>query len=285
MDYVVPSKVVANMLEAGAAKANAQIGDLLIRGFLAGALLGFATSLAAAATVQTNLPIVGAILFPVGFVMIVLLGLELVTGNFALVTMAVIDGRCTVAQMLRNFGVVFLANLLGSLFYACLLWVSLTAAGSLQPDAVAQKIIAIAEAKAQYPASWGLGPMFVRSILCNWMVCLGVVMAMTSTSTTGKIVASWLPILVFFAHGYEHSVVNMFVIPAGMMLGAKVTVADWWWKNQFVVTLGNYAGGSLFTGIALYYTYQRSSSAPNTKPSGYERSHHRGHDYRGNYKR
>ncbi len=255
MDYVVPSKVVANMLDAGATKANAGLGDLLVRGFLAGALLGFATSLAITAAVQTNLPIVGAALFPVGFVMIVLLGLELVTGNFALIPMALVEGRCTVGQMFRNFAVVFVANLAGSLCYAFFLWVSLTGAGNLPPDAVGQKIIAIAQAKAVYP-SWGLGPMVIRSILCNWMVCLGVVMGMTSTSTVGKIMASWLPILVFFAHGYEHSVVNMFVIPAGMMLGAKVTFSDWWLNNQIWVTIGNFAGGSLFTGMAFYYTYR-----------------------------
>jgi formate/nitrite transporter len=256
----------------GAAKANAALGDLLIRGFLAGALLGFATSLAVTAAVQTNLPIVGAILFPVGFVMIVLLGLELVTGNFALVTMALVDGRCTVGQMLRNFGVVFMANLAGSLFYAFLLWVSLTAAGNVPPDAVAQKIIAISQAKTLYPSAWGIGPIVVRSILCNWMVCLGVVMAMTSTSTVGKIVAAWMPILVFFAHGYEHSVVNMFVIPCGMLLGANVTFWDWWLKNQVIVTLGNFAGGAFFTGLALYYTYQRNSSGPPTQASVIDRA-------------
>lgn len=272
MDYVVPSKVVAAMVDAGAAKANATLGDLLIRGFLAGALLGFATSLAITAAVQTSLPIVGAILFPVGFVMIVLLGLELVTGNFALVTMALVDGRCTVGQMLRNFGVVFMANLAGSLFYAFLLWVSLTAAGNVPPDAVAQKIIAIAQAKTLYPSSWGLAPIVVRSILCNWMVCLGVVMGMTSTSTIGKIVAAWLPILVFFAHGYEHSVVNMFVIPCGMLLGANVTFGDWWLKNQVVVTLGNFAGGAFFTGLALYFTYHRNNSGPPTQASVIDRA-------------
>lgn len=269
MDYVSPTKVVAAMLDAGAAKANADAGDLLVRGFLSGALLGFATSLAITATVQTSLPIVGAILFPVGFVMIVLLGLELVTGNFALVTIALIDGRCTVGAMLRNFGLVFLGNLLGSLCYAVLLWVSLSGTNTPVPDAVTQKIIAIATQKTMYPDG-GFAPLVVRSVLCNWMVCLGAVLAMSSTSTMGKIVASWLPILVFFAHGYEHSVVNMFVIPAGIMLGAKVTIADWWLKNQLVVTLGNFAGGSLFTGIALYYTHGRNLGPPPTRPSGVE---------------
>jgi len=94
-------------------------------------------------------------------------------------------------------------------------------------------------------------------VLCNWLVCLGVVMAMTSTSTVGKIFAAWLPILVFFAQGFEHSVVNMFVIPAGMMLGAKVGLGDWWLWNQIPVTLGNLVGGFGLTGLALYLTYRR----------------------------
>ncbi len=94
----------------------------------------------------------------------------------------------------------------------------------------------------------------MKAILCNWMVTLGVVMAMTSTSTVGKIVAAWLPILTFFAQGFEHSVVNMFVIPTGMMLGAKLTFADWWFWNQIPVTAGNFVGGFLFTGLAFYLT-------------------------------
>ncbi len=258
MDYVAPSKVVSTMLDVGAQKAAAPLRDLLIRGFLAGALLGFATSLAVTTAVQTSVPVAGALVFPVGFVMIVLLGLELVTGNFALLPMALLDKRATLWQLIRNFGVVFFANLAGSLFYAWLLSISLTMMGSLPPDAVANKIIAIAQAKTQYPQYGlaGLAGVLVRSVLCNWLVCLGVVMAMTSTSTAGKIAASWLPILVFFAHGYEHSVVNMFVIPAGMLLGAKVTFSDWWLKNQILVTVGNFVGGCLFTGMALYFTHK-----------------------------
>jgi len=93
-----------------------------------------------------------------------------------------------------------------------------------------------------------------------------VVMAMTSTSTVGKIAATWLPIFLFFALGFEHAVVNMFVIPTGMLLGAKVSVSDWWLWNQIPVTLGNLIGGFVFTGLALYLTYkpvkQTTSAAP-----------------------
>jgi formate transporter len=89
------------------------------------------------------------------------------------------------------------------------------------------------------------------------MVCFGVVMAMSSTSTIGRIAGAWMPILIFFAQGFEHSVVNMFIIPTGMMMGAKVSLSDWWVWNQIPVTLGNLVGGGLFTGIALYITYAR----------------------------
>ncbi|MGK4005823.1 formate/nitrite transporter family protein [Sorangium sp. So ce1036] len=258
MDHVSPAKVVRTMIEAGAAKAAAPVRDLLIRGFLSGALLGISTSLAITTALQTSLPVAGALVFPVGFVMIVLLGLELVTGNFALLPVALADRRCGAGQVIRNLTTVFLANLAGSLFYGALLAVSLTMMGSQAPDAMASKIVAIAQAKTHYLHLGlpGFVAMFVRAVLCNWMVCLGVVMAMTSTSTVGKIVAAWLPVLTFFAHGYEHAVVNMFVIPAGMLLGAPVSMADWWMGNQIPVTLGNLVGGSLFTGLFLYWTYR-----------------------------
>jgi len=95
----------------------------------------------------------------------------------------------------------------------------------------------------------------VKSVLCNWMVCLGTIAGMTSTSTMGKIVAAAMPIFIFFAQGFEHCVVNMFVIPTGMILGAKVSIADWWLWNQIPATLGNVLGGWLLIGLPLYVTY------------------------------
>jgi formate transporter len=259
MDYNPPPKIVGSMIDAGAAKAALSLRDMIVRGFLSGALLGFATSLAVTAAVQTSLPVVGALVFPVGFVMIVLLGLELVTGNFALLPVAWIEQRCTSGQVLVNFTCVFLGNLLGSLFYAALFAGSVSFMGHVAPDAVAQKIIAIAEAKTNGYAGQGLAgllTLLTRALLCNWMVCLGAVLGMASSSTSGKIAAAWLPIFTFFAHGYEHSVVNMFVIPAGIFLGAKVTVADWWTSNQIPSTVGNLVGGGLFTGLLIYWTHR-----------------------------
>ena len=129
----------------------------------------------------------------------------------------------------------------------------------------ANKLAAIAQAKtlgyAKFGAA-GLVTCFIKAILCNWMVSLGVVLAMTSTSTGGKILAAWLPIFTFFAQGFEHSIVNMFLIPAGIFCGAKVSLADWWLWNQIPVTLGNLVGSMVFTGLALYATYRKPVSAP-----------------------
>jgi formate transporter len=265
MDSLKPADIVANMVQAGIAKSALGPFDLLVRGALSGALLGFATSLAIGATVQTGQLLVGALIFPVGFVMIVLLGLELVTGSFALVPLAWLRGRTTSGTVLTNWSWVFVGNLLGSVFYAVLLVIALTNAGQTEPTGIAARIVQLAEAKTIGNAHFGAAGMltvFVKAVLCNWMVCLGVVMAMSSTSTIGRIAGAWMPILVFFAQGFEHSVVNMFIIPAGMMMGAKVSFVDWWVWNQIPVTLGNIVGGLVFTGLALYVTYGRATAEP-----------------------
>ena len=260
MDSLKPQDIVAAMVQAAIAKTRLGPFDLLVRGFLSGAILGFATSLALGAAVQTGQILVGALIFPVGFVMIVLLGLELVTGSFAVIPLASLRGQATPATVLSNWSWVFVGNLIGSMFYAALLVIALTNAGHTEPSGLAARLIQVAEAKTNGYAAFGTAGMltvFVKAMLCNWMVCLDVVMALSSTSTVGRIAATWMPILVFFAQGFEHSVVNMFVIPAGMMMGAKVSLADWWIWNQIPVTLGNLVGGLLFTGLALYATYGR----------------------------
>jgi len=204
--------------------------------------------------------LIGALLFPAVFVLVILLGLELVTGSFALIPVAVLEKRATVRQMLNNWFWVIIGHLLGGALYAFLYMIAVTQLGHVTDNTVAAKIISVAEAKTIGYANLGgdgLIVVFVKAMLCNWMVTLGAVMAMTSKSVLGKIVAMWLPILIFFAQGFEHAVVNMFVIPAGMMLGADVTMADWWLWNQIPVTLGNLVGGFLFTGLALYLTHHK----------------------------
>ena len=259
MDYAKPSDVVTSMVDASLKKLALAPRDIMIRGAISGALLGAATTLALTGAVTTGQPIVGALIFPVSLVMIVLLGLELVTGSFAIVPLARLEGKASWNAVIANWSWVFVANLLGSLAFGALIAISLTNMGKVEVAGVAARIVAVAEAKTIGNAAIGTAGMvsvFVKAILCNWLVCLGVVMAMTSTSTVGKIAATWLPIFLFFALGFEHAVVNMFVIPTGMLLGAKVSVSDWWLWNQIPVTLGNLVGGFVFTGLALYATYK-----------------------------
>ncbi len=265
MDYVKPADVAAAMLNTGRSKLALSPLDLVIRGGLAGAILAAATSLAFTGMVQTNQPLVGALIFPVGLILIVLLGLDLVTGSFGLLPLPWIESDTDAKTMLANWGWVFLGNLIGSVVYGGLLAIALTNFGTAAPAGVAAKIIAVAEAKTvgyQAIGLAGLITVFVKAMLCNWMVCLAIVAAMTTSSTIGKIACAYMPIFIFFAQGFEHSVVNMFIIPTGMMMGAKVTVAQWWLWNQIPVTLGNLVGGFVFTGLALYITHRPGGLAP-----------------------
>src|SRR5215475_11157599 len=122
MDYVNPKELIHDAIAVAEKKASLRVSDMLIRGTLSGVFLGFATSLAVVVTAQGLPPIVGAILFPVGFVMLVLLGLELATGNFALLPVAVAAGKISYAKLVRNWSWVYAGNLLGSLLYALLFY-------------------------------------------------------------------------------------------------------------------------------------------------------------------
>jgi len=271
MDYVKPVDVAKMMVETGRNKLKLSPVDLVIRGALAGSILAAATSLAITGAVQTNQLLVGALIFPVGLILIVLLGLDLVTGAFGLVPLPWVERDASAPSLLANFGWIFLGNLIGSIAYEALLAIALTNFGTLAPAGVAARIIAIAQAKTTGYEAIGFAGMitvFVKAVLCNWMVCLAIVAAMTTNSTIGKIACAYMPVFIFFAQGFEHSVVNMFIIPTGMMMGANVTVAEWWLWNQIPVTLGNLVGGFIFTGLAIYITHKPGKApAPLAMPS------------------
>jgi formate/nitrite transporter FocA (FNT family) len=162
--------------------------------------------------------------------------------------------------MLKNFGLVIVGHLIGCAGFLLLYVGVITKMGTDAADPMIHQIIAVAEAKTgAYEAIGmsGLALVIVKAILCNWMVTLGAVLAFTSTATGGKILAMWLPVTTFFALGFEHAVVNMFVIPAGMLLGANVSFADWWAWNQLPVLAGNLVGGVLLTAALLYFSHRR----------------------------
>ena len=263
MDYVKPNDVVNAIAIAGKTKANLSIRDILIKAILSGAFLGFATTLAYTGSTQTGFDIVGALIFPTGFVMILILNLELVTGSFAMIPIAALRKQTTCSRMFRNFTWAFIGNLLGSLLYAFLFSISVTKFGHVTDALIIDKIMMVAEAKTiNYKAygSDGIIILFVNAILCNWMVTMGALMAFTSNSTIGKIAAMWIPVFIFFAQGFEHAVVNMFVIPMGMLLGADISFTDWWLWNQIPVTIGNLLSGAFFTGLAFHLITKQQSN-------------------------
>jgi len=271
VDDVHPKQVLQAMIDAGAAKAGLGGGQMLVRGALGGAILACATTLAFAATAQTNVPVVGAVLFPAGFVLILLLGLELVTGSFALWPLALLKKRITARRMFIACAWAIAGHLIGCAAYAALYVLAITKMGADAGGPLAQALIQASEAKTIVYRAMGLDGMLlvvVKAMLCNWMVTLGAAVSFKSTSTFGKIAAMWLPVLLFYGQGFEHAVVNMFVIPAGMLLGADVGLGDWWLWNQLPVLLGNAFGGAVFTGLLFYWSQKETGIAPARAISG-----------------
>jgi len=151
---------------------------------------------------RPTLPLVGALIFPVGLISIVLLGLELVTGSFALVPLPWLEREASAGSVVVNWGWVFIGNLIGSVAYGALLAIALTNMGATAPAGVAARIVQIAELKTTGYSALGFAGLvscFVKAMLCNWLVCLAIVLAMTTTSTIGKIACAWMPIFIFFA--------------------------------------------------------------------------------------
>jgi len=264
MDHVSAIETIAAARKAAVQKASLPAMQMLMRGALAGVFLGYATSLAMIIQAQGLPPIVAAICFPVGFVMLVLLGLELATGNFALLTLGVAAREISMRDLLRNWGWVYVGNLVGSVGYAILFYLAVTNVGDSSGGALGDQIRKVAQAKTIGYAALGArgwAAALIKGVLCNWMVTLGAVLAFASRSTIGKIAAMWLPIATFFAHGYEHSIVNMYVIPAGMLLGAPVSASNWWLWNQVPVTIGNILAAVLLTALPLALSYPKPAVA------------------------
>ncbi|KXF75200.1 formate transporter [Paramesorhizobium deserti] len=272
MSYVQPQDFVTKMIDAGEAKVFMSTRDTLIRAFMAGAILALAAAFAVTINVQTGQPLAGAILFPVGFCLLYLMGFDLLTGVFTLVPLALIDKRpgVTLGGVLRNWGLVFTGNFAGALIVALMMAITFTFGFSVEPNEVGQKIGHIGEGRtlgyAEHGAA-GMLTLFIRGVLCNWMVSTGVVAAMMSTSVSGKVIGMWMPIMLFFYMGFEHSIVNMFLFPSGLMLGGNFSIMDYLIWNEIPTVIGNLVGGLSFVGLTLYVTHGRTG-AKRAAPSG-----------------
>ena len=265
MAYLLPSEFVTKMVDAGESKIFMSTRDTLIRAYMAGAILALAAVFAISITVQTGQPLLGAVLFPVGFVMLYLMGFDLLTGVFMLTPLALLDKRpgVTVKGVLRNWGLVFAGNFAGALTVAVMMAFVFTYGFSTDPGPIGTKIAGIGEARTLGYAKWGIAgwfTIFLRGMLCNWMVSMGVVGAMISTHVSGKVIAMWMPIMLFFYMTFEHSVVNMFLFPSAMIMGGNFSIADYFIWNEIPTSLGNLVGGIAFTGLTLYTTHVRTGA-------------------------
>jgi formate/nitrite transporter FocA (FNT family) len=235
------------------------VKDLLIRGFLSGAFLGIATSLAFTVRAQPLAPIAAAIIFPVGFVLLVLLGLELATGNFALLPMGVAARRVSMGRLLRNWSWVYVGNLAGCLFYALCFYWAVTSFGHTNGGPVATQLKAAAVARTvayQQLGATGWGLAVLKAVLANWMVTVAVMMAFVARSTIRQ------------PHRHDLLRPGLRALDRQHVRGAgrhaaegPVSMGQWWVWNQIPVTIGNIIGGAALTGLALYATFGETAKA------------------------
>ncbi|OZB13914.1 MAG: formate transporter [Marinobacter sp. 34-60-7] len=271
MSYIMPSEFVTKMVDAGESKVYMATRDVLIRAFMAGAILSLGAVFAVTVAVQTGSLLAGAMLFPIGFCMLYLMGFDLLTGVFMLTPLALLDKRPGVDTrgILRHWGWVFLGNFAGAMTVAAIMAFVFTYGFNTEPGAVGERIAAIGKDRTLGYAEHGVAgwfTIFLRGVLCNWMVSMGVVGAMVSTTVQGKVLAMWMPVTLFFYMGFEHSIVNMFLFPFALMMGGEFSIMDYLFWNEIPTVLGNLVGGLSFTGLTLYATHVRT--APKRTLSG-----------------
>ncbi|WP_303866715.1 formate/nitrite transporter family protein [Acetobacterium wieringae] len=257
-NFFSPAEICENMVNGCNNKAKLSIGKMIVLGIFAGVFIGFGAygftvilSGAGTGFEATFAKYIGAGVFPVGLMLVVMCGAELFTGN-NLMTLSVFKKEITVGAMLRNWGVVWAANLVGSVLLAYLMSQS-----GLYGEAMTAKAIGIAEAKCAIP----LMPVIIRAIFCNMLVCLAVWMQSGAKDIIGKIFAIWFPIMLFVLSGFEHSVANMFFIPMGIFCGADITWAQAFLNNILPVTLGNIIGGAIIIPACYHFIYAKKTAA------------------------
>ncbi|MDR0851456.1 MAG: formate/nitrite transporter family protein [Clostridiales Family XIII bacterium] len=270
-----PQEILEVSLSAAETKAKSSFVKLAVLGFLAGAFIAFAAEgsnmaafnlLANSATYGLGRALAGAI-FGTGLMLVVLAGGELFTGN-TLMLGGVVSRRISVPGMLKNWLIVYIFNFIGSVFLAWLMFHSGLFHSS--GDLLGAVTIKIAAGKTGLAFS----SAFILGILCNWLVCLAVWLAYGADTMAGKIFGIFFPIWLFITSGFEHSVANMYYIPAGILaksnpeqlqqalsIGVSQAAIDGLnWQSFFVnnlipVTLGNIIGGGVFVSLAYLLAY------------------------------
>ena len=261
-NFLSPPEIAAATVEAGVAKTKLSIGKLLVLGFLAGAfialggLVDIRVTAGIPATFGTLKLFIGAAVFPVGLILCVIAGAELLTGNMMSLPLALHSGKISGIKLIYNWFWVAIGNFIGSLFVAYVFGYMaklLTAA----PWSTATIALATDKVHLSYLATIASG------IGCNWLVGLAVWMAIGAKDIIGKIFAIWFPIMTFVAVGFQHVVANMFFIPAAIFVHGNIS-----WGSAFselsAAFIGNAIGGWIFVAAVYWFSYMRNekSEAP-----------------------
>ncbi len=248
-----PTDTIRAAMEAGCNKATVTTdapGRLLTLSILAGAYIalggilsliigyGFPGITAANPGLQKLL---SGCVFPIGLILVVVLGAELFTGNNALLVPAFMTRRCSIWVVMKNWVMVYVGNFIGAIAFT---WALVYACGLTSAEPYNSAIVGIAQAKVSM--SWLT--VFLKGVGANWCVCLGVWLALSGHNLVEKMLGCWFPVMAFVALGFEHSIANMFFIPLGMMEGADVRVCQAIVDNLIPATFGNIAGGALLVG-------------------------------------
>lgn len=291
MVFHPPVAIVAKAGDAGKYKVGLPAWNMVIRGFMSGAYIAMGGALAtvcstgiaysAAQITAGAVPggfasagmaqlVLGAV-FPVGLIITVLTGAELFTGDAMLAPMAAFIHKISWAQVMTLWVFVYIGNLIGSVFWAYLMangpFVTWDAAGAATITAFGTRAIAIAGAKVSYVGMMGMWSAFLKAIGCNYLVNLAILLGICSDDMVGKFFGIWFPIMAFVSSGLEHSIANMYFIPAGIltsMLTGVPTTANWvnmWTANVLIVTLGNIVGGLFFVGILYWVAFRKEIAA------------------------
>jgi len=261
MEFLAPPQIYEAVSNAGETKAKMSLFKTFYLGILAGCYIAFGSCLAmtvggacqgviAGGNLGLQKLALGAIGLPTGLMMVVTAGGELFTGNTAFLTTAVIEGKANFGQLIKNWTVSWLGNLVGSVFLAYLVFASGAFAA---PSAATVK--AITTMKANLP----FGQAVMRGILCNWLVVMGIWQATAAKDIVGKVFGIWLPISAFVTMGFEHSVANMFFLPMGLFQGAEVTWKMIFMNNLLPVTIGNTIAGAIFMAGSYALMYGKPS--------------------------
>lgn len=255
-----PAEVINSALKIGKNKLDIQSGSygrFLLLTILAGIYIAFGGTLSLilgygfpemTAGNPAMQKLLSGAAFPIGLILVVVLGAELFTGNNALLMPYWMTRGCSLKDVLLNWVLVYVGNFVGALLFV---FVMVYTAGLTAPEPYHSAIVNIAQAKVSMP--WLT--VFVKGIGANWCVCLAIWLALSAKSGGAKMFGCWFPVMAFVALGYEHSIANMFFIPCGMLEGADVTFYSMIIDNLIPATLGNIVGGALLVGCVHTYLH------------------------------